>query len=69
MSYKRRKTRQLLLGNVGIGSDSEVSVQSMTTTKTRNTDETLEQIYSLASNGADIVRVTCNEVEAAESLV
>ena len=69
MIYKRRKTRQLLLGNVGIGSDSKVSVQSMTTTKTRHTDETLEQIYALASNGADIVRVTCNELKAAESLV
>ena len=69
MTYSRRKTRQLVLGNVGIGSNSEVSVQSMTTTKTRNTDKTLEQIYALAANGADIVRVTCNEIEAAESLV
>ena len=41
----------------------------MTTTKTRDTDETLGQIYELANNGADIVRVTCNEIEAAESLV
>jgi (E)-4-hydroxy-3-methylbut-2-enyl-diphosphate synthase len=41
----------------------------MTTTKTRDTEKTLEQIYELASNGADIVRVTCNEIEAAESLV
>ena len=69
MIYPRRKTKQLLLGNVGIGSESEVSVQSMTTTKTRNTDDTLEQIYALAASGADIVRVTCNELEAAESLV
>ena len=69
MTYSRRQTRQLVLGNVGIGSNSKVSVQSMTTTKTRKTDETLEQIYALASNGADIVRVTCNEIEAAESLV
>ena len=69
MIYPRRKTKQLLLGNVGIGSESEVSVQSMTTTKTRNTDDTLEQVYALAANGADIVRVTCNELEAAESLV
>jgi (E)-4-hydroxy-3-methylbut-2-enyl-diphosphate synthase len=41
----------------------------MTTTKTRDTEKTLEQIYEIASNGADIVRVTCNEIEAAESLV
>lgn len=65
----RRKTTQLHVGNVGVGSDFPVSVQSMTTTKTRETDETLSQIYDLASNGADIVRVTCNEIEAAESLV
>lgn len=65
----RRKTSQLHVGNVGVGSDFPISVQSMTTTKTRETDETLSQIYDLASNGADIVRVTCNEIEAAESLV
>lgn len=69
MTSTRRNTRQLMLGNVGIGSDHKVSVQSMTTTKTRDTDETLEQVYALAANGADIVRVTCNEIEAAESLV
>tara|TARA_B100002051_G_scaffold210995_1_gene202632 strand:+ start:1846 stop:3066 length:1221 start_codon:yes stop_codon:yes gene_type:complete len=66
---KRRQTSQIYVGNVGVGSDFPVSVQSMTTTKTRDTDETLEQIYELANNGADIVRVTCNEIEAAESLV
>ena len=66
---KRRKTSQIYVGNVGVGSDFPVSVQSMTTTKTRDTDDTLEQIYELANNGADIVRVTCNEIEAAESLV
>ncbi len=66
---KRRKTSQFMLGNVGVGSDHPVSVQSMTTTKTRDTEKTLEQIYELASNGADIVRVTCNEVDAAKSLV
>jgi (E)-4-hydroxy-3-methylbut-2-enyl-diphosphate synthase len=65
----RRKTTQIKVGNVGVGSDYLVSVQSMTTTKTRDTDETLGQVYELANNGADIVRVTCNEIEAAESLV
>ncbi len=66
---KRRQTSQFMLGNVGVGSEHPVTVQSMTTTKTRDTEKTLEQIYELASNGADIVRVTCNEIEAAESLV
>ncbi len=58
-----------MLGKVGVGSEYPISVQSMTTTKTRDTEKTLEQIYEIASNGADIVRVTCNEIEAAESLV
>ena len=66
---KRRETSQIHVGKVGVGSDFPVSVQSMTTTKTRDTDDTLGQIYELANNGADIVRVTCNEIEAAESLV
>ncbi len=66
---KRRHTSQFMLGNVGVGSEHPVTVQSMTTTKTRDTEKTLEQIYEIASNGADIVRVTCNEIEAAESLV
>ena len=66
---KRRKTTQFMLGNIGVGSEHPISVQSMTTTKTRDTEKTLEQIYEIASNGADIVRVTCNEIEAAESLV
>jgi len=66
---ERRQTSQIQVGKVGVGSDYPVSVQSMTTTKTRNTDETLGQVYELANNGADIVRVTCNEIEAAESLV
>ena len=65
----RRKTTQIKVGKVGVGSDYPVSVQSMTTTKTRNTEDTLGQVYELANNGADIVRVTCNEIEAAESLV
>ncbi len=66
---ERRQTSQIKVGKVGVGSDYPVSVQSMTTTKTRDTDETLGQVYELANNGADIVRVTCNEIEAAESLV
>ena len=66
---ERRQTTQIQVGKVGVGSDYPVSVQSMTTTKTRDTDETLGQVYELANNGADIVRITCNEIEAAESLV
>ena len=69
MMFNRRKTSQIQVGKVGIGSNFPISVQSMTTTKTRDVDGTLAQIYEIASNGADIVRVTCNEVEAAQGLV
>ena len=69
MKTNRRKTTQIHVGKVGVGSEFPISVQSMTTTKTRDVEATLTQIYEIASNGADIVRVTCNEVEAAEGLV
>ena len=65
----RRNTKQIKIGDIGVGSQYPISVQSMTTTKTRETEQTLEQVYELASNGADIVRVTCNEIEAATSLI
>ncbi len=56
------------MGTVAVGGDAPVSVQSMTTTKTADVDGTLAQVYALAGAGADIVRITCNEVEAAEGL-
>ena len=70
--YPRRKTRQIVLPHprnpVAVGGDAPVSVQSMTTTKTSDVDGTLAQIYALYGAGADIVRCTCNDVEAAEGL-
>ncbi|MEZ5170151.1 MAG: flavodoxin-dependent (E)-4-hydroxy-3-methylbut-2-enyl-diphosphate synthase [Acidimicrobiia bacterium] len=68
MAYERRKTRGISVGSVGVGGDAPVSVQSMTTTRTSDVDGTLAQIYTLAGAGADIVRCTCNEEEAAEGL-
>jgi len=51
-----------------VGGDAPISVQSMTTTKTADVEGTLQQIYALAANGADIVRCTCNDQAAAEGL-
>jgi (E)-4-hydroxy-3-methylbut-2-enyl-diphosphate synthase len=65
---ERRQTRQLMVGSVPVGGGAPVSVQSMTTTKTADVDGTLAQIYALAGAGADIVRVTCNTVEAAQGI-
>src|SRR5579875_2219199 len=64
----RRPTRQIMVGNVPVGGGAPISVQSMTTTKTADVEGTLSQIYALAAAGADIVRCTCNEPEAAEGL-
>jgi len=65
---ERRVTRQIHVGKVAVGGDAPISVQSMTTTKTADVEGTLSQIYALAAAGADIVRCTCNEQEAAEGL-
>ncbi|WP_083335880.1 flavodoxin-dependent (E)-4-hydroxy-3-methylbut-2-enyl-diphosphate synthase [Mycobacteroides saopaulense] len=64
----RRKTRQLMVGNVGVGSDSLVSVQSMCTTKTHDVNSTLQQIAELTASGCDIVRVACPRQEDADAL-
>ncbi len=66
--YERRRTRQIHVGKVAVGGDAPISVQSMTTTKTADVEGTLQQIYALAAAGCDIVRCTCNEIEAAEGL-
>jgi (E)-4-hydroxy-3-methylbut-2-enyl-diphosphate synthase len=65
---ERRKTRQIEVGGVPVGGGSPITVQSMTITKTADVEGTLQQIYALAAAGCDIVRCTCNEVEAAEGL-
>ncbi len=71
-SQARRPTRQIVLRHptnpVAVGGDAPVTVQSMTITKTADVDGTLAQIYALHAAGADIVRCTCNEREAAEGL-
>ena len=64
----RRKTRQLMVGDVGVGSDHPVAVQSMTTTKTHDVNATLQQIAELTATGCDIVRVACPRQEDADAL-
>ena len=68
MTFERRLTRHLHVGDVPVGGGSPITVQSMTTTKTADVDGTLAQVYALAGAGADIVRITCNDVEAAQGL-
>ncbi|HZO72594.1 MAG TPA: flavodoxin-dependent (E)-4-hydroxy-3-methylbut-2-enyl-diphosphate synthase [Ktedonobacteraceae bacterium] len=61
----RRKTRQIHVGNVAIGGDAPIAVQSMTTTYTRDVESTLAQIYRLEDVGCEIVRVAVPEMEDA----
>ena len=68
VTFPRRTTRQIRVGSVEVGGGAPITVQSMTTTRTADVDGTLQQIYALAAAGADIVRCTCNEMEAAEGL-
>ena len=68
MSFKRRQTKQIQVGKVTVGGGAPISIQSMTITKTADVEGTLQQIYALAAAGCDIVRCTCNEIEAAEGL-
>lgn len=64
----RRKTRQLMVRDVGVGSDYPISVQSMCTTKTHDINATLQQIAELTATGCDIVRVACPRQEDADAL-
>ena len=66
--HPRRKTRQIKVGKVGVGSESQVSVQSMTTTQTTNINATLQQIAELTATGCDIVRVAVPHQDDADAL-
>ena len=68
VTFPRKKTKQIMIGNVPVGGGAPISVQSMTITKTADHEATLQQIYALAAAGCDIVRCTCNEPEAAVGL-
>ena len=65
-AYRRRKTRVVMVGNVGVGGDHPLRLQSMTTTRTQDTDATVDQAVRLIRAGCEIVRITApTEVDAA----
>ena len=66
--FPRKKTRKIRCGDVGIGGDAPISVQSMCTTKTTDIGATLQQIAALTAAGCDIVRVACPSADDAEAL-
>jgi (E)-4-hydroxy-3-methylbut-2-enyl-diphosphate synthase len=64
---KRRPSTQIKVGNVLIGGDAPIAVQSMTNTRTTDVDATVAQIRAIAAAGADLVRVSVPTMEAAEA--
>jgi len=66
-TISRRKSRKIFVGNVAIGGDAPISVQSMTNTDTANVKATLDQIKAIEDAGADLVRVSIPTMEAAEA--
>ncbi len=67
-NIKRRKTKKIKVGNVEVGGDAKISVQSMTNTLTTNVNETIKQIEELTEAGVDIVRVSCPDQDSSLAL-
>ena len=67
-TINRKKTKKINVGNISVGGDSQISVQSMTNTLTTNVKETVKQIHSLEEAGADIVRVSCPDEDSTKAL-
>ncbi len=65
---KRKKTKEIKVGNISVGGNSVISVQSMTNTLTTDVESTINQINSLAEAGADIVRVSCPDESSTQAL-
>lgn len=65
---KRRKTKQITVGNMPIGGDAPISVQSMTNTDTRQVEETVAQIKRLEAVGCELIRVAIVDMEAARAI-
>tara|TARA_B100000575_G_scaffold292979_1_gene302916 strand:+ start:1321 stop:2406 length:1086 start_codon:yes stop_codon:yes gene_type:complete len=65
---KRKKTKQIKVGNVSVGGESKITVQSMTNTLTSNIQGTIKQIHSLEEAGVDIVRVSCPDENSTKAL-
>ncbi len=65
---KRRMSREVMVGGVGIGATNPIRVQSMTNTDTMDTERTVRQCIELAEEGCELIRITASNVQAAENL-
>ena len=68
MNYSRRKTTTVTIGDVKLGSDYPIRLQSMTSTSTMDTEGSIAQCKRICDNGADIVRLTAQGVREAENI-
>ena len=67
-SIKRKKTKKIQIGNIFVGGDSPITVQTMTNTLTHDIDATLEQISLIEQEGCDIVRVSVPDEKSSKAL-
>ena len=65
---KRTETRKIMVGNVQIGGQNKVVIQSMCNTKTKNVEDTVNQILALEKAGCEIIRVACLDIEDAKAI-
>ena len=64
----RNKTKKINVGNVQIGGQNKVVIQSMCNTKTKDVDSTVKQILELEQAGCEIIRVACLDIEDAKEI-
>ena len=67
-NINRKKTKVINVGNVKVGGDNPISVQSMTNTLTTDTSATIKQINKIHEEGADLVRVSCPDEDSSKAL-
>lgn len=67
MQIKRRKTKKIYVGNVAVGGDAPITIQSMTDTKTYDVDATVSQVNKLVKSGADLVRISVPDIESGKA--
>ena len=67
-NYSRLKTDEVLVGEVGIGGNNPIRIQSMTTTDTMDTEASVKQVISLIKAGAELIRLTAPSIKDARNL-
>ena len=68
INYQRIKTREVNIGGVSLGGDNPIRIQSMTTTDTMNTQDTIEQSIRMIKTGCEYVRITAPSINEAKNL-